>query len=359
MNHYNGFVITNKDCDIYIKENDDYIKMGKIYKDTIVKLKKNLNKNDYLEIENMDDNYYIEYDNVRKVSKDIDNNDRYKNYIVFNENVVADKINLYKEDRIVYSLNKKMSLPIYIKDEDKYYVEYNNQLFYVKKEEVSTIKNDNTSEKNITNIGVLNYHSFYDDNLKNEREKCNTVICSSTTQFKEHLDYIKENNFFTPTMDELEKYIDGKLQLPKSVVITIDDGWKAELGIKMLNEYKLNATLFLITGYYNPDDYRSDYIEIHSHTDLLHDGGKCSGGQGSGLKCLSEDIILNDFKTSRKKLNDSTVLCYPFYEYNDYTIGLAKKAGFTMAFTGESNYSDNLVKVGSDKFKLPRFVVVN
>ena len=30
-----------------------------------------------------------------------------------------------------------------------------------------------------------------------------------------------------------------------------------------------------------------------------------------------------------------------------------------MAFAGESYYSDNLAKVGSNKFKLPRFVVVN
>ena len=30
-----------------------------------------------------------------------------------------------------------------------------------------------------------------------------------------------------------------------------------------------------------------------------------------------------------------------------------------MAFAGESARSDNLVKVGSDKFRLPRFVVVN
>ena len=42
-------------------------------------------------------------------------------------------------------------------------------------------------------------------------------------------------------MKELELYIDGKLQLPKSVVITIDDGWRSKLGIELLNEYKLNG----------------------------------------------------------------------------------------------------------------------
>lgn len=37
---------------------------------------------------------------------------------------------------------------------------------------------------------------------------------------------------------------------------------------------------------------------------------------------------------------------------------MLKKAGFTMAFIGESNNSDNLIHVGSNKFKLRRFVIV-
>ena len=155
-----------------------------------------------------------------------------------------------------------------------------------------------------------------------------------------------------------DRYIDGKIQLPRSVVITIDDGWRSKLGIEILNEYKLNGTLFLITGDYYPKDYESEYVELHSHTDKLHVGGKCPGGQGGGIKCLPRDEILNDLKTSREKLNGSTVLCYPFYEYNNYSIEIAKEAGFTMAFAGESSNSNNLTKVGSNKFKLPRFVVV-
>ena len=73
---------------------------------------------------------------------------------------------------------------------------------------------------------------------------------------------------------------------------------------------------------------------------------------------MPEKEILDDLKTSREKLNGTTYFCYPFYEYNDYSIRMLKEAGFTMAFIGESNYSDNLVHVGSDKFKLRRFVIV-
>ena len=154
-------------------------------------------------------------------------------------------------------------------------------------------------------------------------------------------------------------YIDGKLQLPKSVVITIDDGPKTEIAVDMLTEYKMYATIFLVTSWFNEDEYyKTEYIEFHSHTHNMHDGGKCPGGQGGAIKCLDEELIQEDLRQSREDLDGSTVFCFPFYEYNDYAIEMLKEAGFTMAFIGESNYSDNLVHVGDDKFKLRRFVIV-
>lgn len=360
-NHYSEIVTTNKKSNIYTYDNDNYIKVGTIEKDILLSLKKQIidENTKYFIINNLDEKYYIDYKNVEKSSDTLkDKDDRYKRYIPFNLNVTGDVINLYKNDKLVYSFSKKMSLPIYIKDDDKYYVEYNDDLFEVKKEEVEVIENNNTNEVNTKEIGVFNYHFFWDDETEKHSE-CNQSICHSKSQFKMHLDYIRDNNIFTLKMNELELYIDGKIQLPKSVVITIDDGWRSKLGIELLNEYKLNGTLFLITGDYNPKDYESKYVELHSHTNNLHTGGKCPGGQGGGIKCLPENEILNDLKTSREKLNDSTVLCYPFYEFNDYSIGLVKEAGFTMAFAGESFYRNNHVTIGSDKYRLPRFVVVD
>ena len=90
----------------------------------------------------------------------------------------------------------------------------------------------------------------------------------------------------------------------------------------------------------------------------MHEVGQCPGGQGGGIKCLSEEKIQQDLKKSREELNGSTAFCYPFYEYNNYSIKMLKKAGFTMAFAGESRDSDNLVHVGSDKFNLRRYIIV-
>ena len=160
-------------------------------------------------------------------------------------------------------------------------------------------------------------------------------------------------------MKELEDYIDGKINLPKSVLITIDDGGRDKIAVDLLTEYKMHATIFLITSWYNAKTYyKTGYIELHSHTHNMHNTGECSGGQGGAIKCWPKEKIQEDLKESREELNNTTYMAYPFYEYNEYSIENLKEAGFTMAFIGESTKSDNLVHVGSNKFELRRFVIV-
>ena len=308
---------------------------------------------------NIYNKYYIFYEDVNKIDELSEIDDRYKNYIVFNNNIVTkDNTSFYDEDdNLVYMFNEGFSLPIIIKDNDRYGVEFNNRLLYIKASDGEVTSNTNTDKHNASGIGVFNYHAFYDENDPND--SCPTVICHSKKQFKAQLDYLKENNILTLKMKEVEMYIDGKIQLPKSILLTIDDGGRDKIAVDMLTEYKMYATIFLVTSWYDPSTYyKTDYIEFHSHTDDMHDTGVCPGGQGGGIKCLSEEVIQNDLKASREKLGGSTYMAYPFYEYNDYSIKMLKEAGFTMAFIGESNNSDNLVHVGSDKFRLRRFVIV-
>lgn len=351
-------VITTKEIVLYSLENEKYNVLGKIGEKVELELEDSTNK--YYKIKESD-NYYILYQDVKSIDKISEYDNRYKNYIVFNKNVNTKKTNLYDEDNnLVYSINKEMSLPIIIMDTDRYGVEYNNRLLYIKKEEGTIIDNHNTDKHNSSGVGVLNYHFFYHKDDKEETKKCQEVICVSDEQFKTHLDYFNENNILTLKMKEVEMYVDGKIRLPKSVLITIDDGATNKAGIELLTDYKMYGTIFLITGWFDASTYyKTEYIELHSHGDLLHDGGKCPGGQGGAIKCLDKDLLQKDLKKSREDLNGSTYFAYPFYEYNDYAIENLKEAGFTMAFIGESSRGDNLVHVGDNKFLLHRFVIVN
>ena len=350
--YYNDTVITTNDSIIY---DNNLEKIGYISKGIELTLDGIIDN--YFIITNLDDNYYIKYSDVKKIDKLSINDDRFEKYIVFNENIVTQKhTNFYDEnDNLIFSINKGYNLPIIIKEKNKYGVKFANRLLYIHKDDGYIIENNNKNDTNTNGIAILNYHFIYKDNDKD----CNQEICISESQFREHLSYIKDNNYFTPTMKELEMYIDGKIQLPKSVVITADDGGYAENYKRLLEEYQLNGTLFLISGWFNIKDFQSDYMELHSHTNDMHDVGDCPTGQGGAIQCFKEEDILNDLKTTREKLNNTTYFAYPFYEYNDYSIKMLKEAGFTMAFGGEYENGELYVRPGIDKFKLPRWVIVN
>lgn len=364
LSHYNEFVKTTNETDLYKLENGKYIKDGKIGSSQELSLKDTeiTHEKEYFEISTFDESYYIHYKDLEKIEKLSDISDRYKKYIVWNTNVITkDTTNFYDEDNnLVYTFNQSFNLPIIIKKKDIYGVEFNNRLLYIKKEDIKeTKKNNNTDKKNTSGVPVLNYHFVYDP----KKENCNQIICHTVTQFETHLSYIKDNNVFTPKMEELEMYIDGEIQLPKSVVITIDDGRNVNLATDLLEKYKLNATAFIVTSRYNVEKEftKSEYVELHSHSHKLHSAGTCPAGhgQGGGLTCLSDDKILNDLKKSREILNESTAFCYPFYEFTSHSIELLKKAGFTMAFAGEYTGGKTKAVVGIDKFRIPRWVIVN
>lgn len=357
-NHYNEYVITNKESNLY-NSNEEII--GVIGNNVSLSLEDTLINKDtkYFKVKDFEDTY-IEYSDVEKIGSLITYDDRYKNYIVFNENIITKDITSFydKDNNLIYKFNNTINLPIIIKDDNKYGVEFNNRLLYVNSDDVVETKyNYNTSLSNSSGVGVFNYHAFYDEKDAEERRNCNTAICHSKEQFKTHLDYFKEHNLLTLKMEELEYYIDGKIQLPKSILITIDDGPKTKIAVDMLTEYKMYATIFLVTSWFDETSYyKTDYIELHSHGHNLHNGGDCPGGQGGAIKCFPREKLLEDLRESSKELGGSKYFCYPFYEYNSYSISVLKEAGYTMAFAGE--YGDMLTKVGMNKYIIPRFVIM-
>lgn len=362
IKHYNKYVITNKDTKLYKKDNNAYTEVGTIAKEQELNIDdmELTYETEYFKINTFKEEYYIHYKSVDKIEELTQENDRYKNYIMFNKNIITKDItNFYdKDDNLVYTLPESFNFPIIVDKKDIYGIEFNNRLLYIKMEDVEKeIDNKNTDKTNTKGIAILNYHFFFDTSISGDEAKCNQIICLSTTNLKKHLDYIKDNNIFTPSMKELEMYIDGYIMLPKSVVLTIDDGWRAGIGSDIMAEYEINATVFLMSKYYDPKKYKNEYIEVHSHGHDLHNPGVCPGGQGGAIKCLEKSKLLEDLKTSREKLSGSTVFCYPFYEYNNYSIEVLKEAGFTMAFGGYGEGGKLKVTPGSNKFKLPRYVI--
>ena len=203
-------------------------------------------------------------------------------------------------------------------------------------------------------IAVLNYHFFYDP----ATQECNETICLTVDKFRSHLQYLQDNGYKTLTMNEFVNWMYGRIELPeKSVLITVDDGamgtgkHNGNHLATILNEYKMHATLFLIAGWWDINNYKdSPYLEIQSHTYDMHLKGPCGEGQ---LVCANYDEAKADVQKSLDIIGDNTSFCYPFYQYDDEAIQAVKDLGFKVAFAGGNKKATR----SSNKYLIPRYPI--
>ena len=355
--NYNKYVITTKETKLYNSKKEE---IGKINNSVKIELKeKKIDDVDdnYFELE-LFDNYYIFFEDVKPIEKLDELNQYYKNYIVFNENCVTDnKTKFYDSNfNYLYEVNQSYNLPIYIKEDEYYGVEFDNQLLYLKKEEVNIQVSNNTTEKNAKDIPVLLYHFFHNHN---KYENMKSVISLRIDKFEDQLKYLKDNNYMTLKLKDLELYVQGKIQIREnSVVLTIDDGNDSiySLAYPVIEKYGINVTVFAITSWNESVlERQTKFVEIHSHTHNMHVTGKCNGGQGGLFKCVEYDKGIADLKKSREVLNNTTYLAYPFGEYTNNSIQMLKDSGYTMALT--TNYGN--AKVGDNLYLITRIYIYN
>ena len=163
--------------------------------------------------------------------------------------------------------------------------------------------------------------------------------------------YLSENDFYFPTWQEVEDYIDGKIELPeKSVVVTVDDGDHSffELAVPVIQKYDVYATSFVITYWYgNRAENKENNISYQSHSYDMHKAG--ANGKGVMLS-WDYDKMKDDLLLSSEVLGGANIFCYPFGQYNDLDIKVLKDTGYKLAFTTQGGR----VKKGASKYELPR-----
>ena len=300
--------------------------------------------------------FYVRYDQVEVATElqptepiDLD----LSRYLAFEQMISQDTpIHFYHLDRtFAFSLNQlDIDLNIYMQSENHFYVNYFGAYFLVKKDGVSLVNNPYVLPET-THIPVLMYHFFCDSAQEVE---CRDGNWLERDHFEEHMQYLRDNNFTTLRMIDLERFLNGDVRLPElSVVITIDDAHPTlfEHAYSILVEYDQIATTFAIT-HHNRDWESlmlSDHLEFHSHSHDMH-RGHCDMGRGGIMQCIDFEDGVADLLLSRSLLSETTVFCYPFGDYNDHTILMLEEAGFTMAFTTQFG----LVTKDSDPLLLPR-----
>lgn len=352
---YGMVVKTKKAATLYKKEKKDWIPIGTVASNVELELEELTQigyENQYLKIKNME--YFISYKDIEKIEALTATNKDYENYIPFKESIVMDHIKLYKEDTLVFDIESPLTAPIIINEDDKKYIVFYGNLYYAKQEDIQKVITNTESQQEIAEeMAVLNYHFFYEDKNNN----CNQIICISRSAFDRQIKYLTDYGYYTVTMEEFNQFLDKKIQLPKkSVLITVDDGALGTDTIlpQVLEKYNKRATLFLVTSFFDYKKFISPNVELHSHSNNMHNQGDCPGGQGGAIKCWEEEKVLEDLKITRDLLGNPIAFAYPFYEYNTRATELVKKAGFSLAFIG----GNQKAAPGMNKLLLPRYAVV-
>lgn len=203
-------------------------------------------------------------------------------------------------------------------------------------------------------VAVINYHFFYEA----KTPACDEPICEKMDTFRQHLQYLNDNGFKTLTIKEFVDWIYGRIEIPeKSVLVTIDDGafgtgkHNGNYLIPALEQYKIHATLFLITGWWNISNYQSSYLDVESHTHNLHFGGDC--GRTSKVNCISYEELVKDLTKSVNITQSKEAFAFPFYESSDNAIRAIKDVGFKVAFVGGSRKASRK----DDKYRIPRYEI--
>jgi uncharacterized repeat protein (TIGR02543 family) len=208
-------------------------------------------------------------------------------------------------------------------------------------------------DRGVKGLPVLMYHQFYDPAKGEGPKKGLEANWMKVSVFKSHIKYLRDAGYYFPTWDEVDAFIEGKIDLPsKSVVVTIDDGAMSfyTYAIPILKEYKVNGTGFVITRHVKErtvKKYKKGLISLQSHSRDLH--RRNANGKGV-MTSLSKGAIKNDLKKSVELLGKNDAFAYPFGHYNKTAIEAVRATGFREAFTTQNGR----VYPGMNRLLLPR-----
>lgn len=200
------------------------------------------------------------------------------------------------------------------------------------------------------------YHYVYTPDDLPKTINTNYILDS---KLEEQLKYLKEQDFYFPSYQELSAYIKGEIDLPKkSVILTFDDGQKGFLkyGIPLLEKYQIPATSFIIVsqnGKEKVKKYASEYITFQSHSYDMHKGGG-NIGHGGIISALNMEQIKEDLLKAQNIVENTEAFAYPYEDVTVQGQQAIQEAEILCAFTTEYGK----VKKGQDPTKLPRVRVL-
>jgi len=199
-NSYAPYVKLEKNKKLYTYDDNKYLESGNLSKGTILPLveKKVKDTSDiYYQIKDTD--YYIDYKNLEEV-ENFEKDTSLDKYVVTNS-IKTNPTNLYQDNKLMITVSSEKEFDVLMKDNDKHYVSYLDNIYYIK-DSYELINKENVEI--LKDISVLNFS----DNI-------------SLDKLKSILSYLQENKYQTITIDDFNKWITGQVNLEKNKVLLL------------------------------------------------------------------------------------------------------------------------------------------
>lgn len=204
---FNEFVLTNKNTNLYDQEKNI---IGTIDENTYLELENNKiksKKDKYFKIKNTD--YQIYYKDINKTDKQ-ENTNKKDYYIEIGKKVLTNNpTSLYQNENKI-TINNELEFDVIKQDDTFYYINYLNQELKIKKEEIKE-EQEKQLDNITTYISVINYENVLDE--------CNIKECITKENFKEELNYLKENNYYTITIDDYKLWLNNNINLKEKAIL--------------------------------------------------------------------------------------------------------------------------------------------
>ncbi len=203
----------------------------------------------------------------------------------------------------------------------------------------STNKQQVQMKNNDKGVPVVMYHS-----VSNEPTLGNLRITKDN--FEAQMKYLKDNGYYTLTMDEVNDFITKNKPIPeKSVALTFDDGYEDNYTnvYPVLKKYGFKATVFVVTSSVDKD---STYLTSAQLKDMQANGVDIQSGTYANTK-LGDLTMVQQLKSlqNSKQFLESLLnkkvnyVSYPFGSYNANTLDAANKAGYVLGLSRDGKWS--------------------
>lgn len=190
-------------------------------------------------------------------------------------------------------------------------------------------------------VMILEYHTITD--APDEDAKKYSI---TPKDFREQLQYLKDNGYETISMRDFMLAKKGKLPLPpKPIILTFDDGYEDNYStlLPMLEEFGMKATVYMITNNIG----KKGYLTLEQLKDMEKRGVEIGSHTANHIPLTelstekqAEEIKLSKLGLEWKGLKTIYTFSYPNGAYNDNLPSLLKENEYLTAVTGEPGIND-------------------